>query len=166
MFLELQVFILLNNFNSGMFYRLSYEYLKNRFHFVFVIKQICITIKNLSCFSLAFWIWNQNCIWWSVDIIIRFKLILVHHLIIFRQFFPLTSTLHLLLVLYINLVAFLHLLLSVIFFLSASSHLFLPLTHICFLHLLFFDKSWVWLHINWDYKCCESISSYNTSIIH
>jgi len=165
MFLELQVFILLNNLNSCMFYWLSNEYLQNRFNFIFIIKQICITIKNLCCFSFTFRIWNQNCIWWPINIIIRFNIILINHILMIRQFFPLISTLHLLL-LHIHLVAFLHLLLPIVFFLSASSHLFLSLTHICFLHLLLFYESWVWLHVYWDYKCCKSISSYNTSIIH
>ena len=165
MLLELKVFILFNNFNSGVFDRFTNKHLQNRFNFVFIIKQISISVKNLSLFYFTFRIWNQNGIWRSINIIVRLNVVLIDHVLMITQFLPQISTLHLL-SLHIKLIAFLQLLLSEFFLLSSPSHFFLSLTHICFLHLLFFYQSWIWLHINRNYKCCESITSNNTSIIH
>ena len=60
----------------------------------------------------------------------------------------------------------LHLSLSNFFLISSLSHFFLSLFHISLLHLLFFNKCWIWLHVYWDNKSCKSISSHDSSIVH
>jgi hypothetical protein len=80
------------------------------------------------------------------------------------QLFPSVSTLHLL-HLHILLV-FLHLLLSKLIFLSPSSNLILSLSHVSFFHLLLLNKSWIWLHVDWNDQSGKCVTSYDSSIIH
>lgn len=148
MFGELLVFILLDDFNSSMFDRFSNEYLKNWFNFVFIIKKIRILIPDLSLLWVTSSVWNQDSLRWSVNVIVRFNFHFVNHVMMVTQFFPSVSTLHLL-HLHILLV-FLHLLLSELIFLSSSSDFILTLAHVGLFHFLFFDKCWIWLHINWN----------------
>jgi len=161
---QLLVFILLNNFNSSMFNGFSNKYLKNRFDFVFVIEEIGILIPDLSLLWVSSSVWNQDSLRWSVNIIVRFDFHFVNHVVMVAQFFPGVSTLHLL-HLHILLV-FLHLLLSKLIFLSSSSNLILSLTHVSFFHFLFFNKCWIWLHVNWNHQSGKSVTSYDSSIVH
>ena len=165
MLLKLQVLILLNDFNPCMFNWLSNKHLQNRLNFIFIIEQVSITVEDLRCLGFSFRVWNQDCIWRTIDVIIRFDVVLVHHVLMVWELFPLVCTLHLLL-LHIGLIAFLHLLLPIVLLLSSSPHLFLPLAHICLFHLLLFYEGWVWLHVHWDDEGCECVSSHDTSIVH
>ena len=80
------------------------------------------------------------------------------------ELLPSVSALHLL-HLHILLV-FLHLLLSKLIFLSSSSNFILSLSHVSFFHLLFFNESWIRLHIDWNDQSCEGVSSNNSTIVH
>lgn len=161
---QLLVFILLDYFNSSMFNGFSNKHLKNRFNFVFVIEEIRILIPDLSLLWITSSVWNQDSLRWSVNIIVWFDFHFVNHIVMITQFFPSVSTLHLL-HLHILLV-FLHLLLSKLIFLSSSSNLILSLTHVSFFHFLFFNKCWIWLHVNWNHQSGKSVTSYDSSIVH
>lgn len=147
-----------------MFNGFSDKYLKNWFNLVFIIKEIRILIPNLSLLWVTSSIWNQNCLWWSINVIIWFNFHFVYHIVMITKLLPSVSALHLL-HLHILLV-FLHLLLSKLIFLSSSSNFILSLSHVSFFHLLFFNKGWIRLHIDRNNQSCESVTSHNSTIVH
>jgi len=154
----------LNNFDSCMFDRFSNKHLKNRLDFILIIKKIWISIENLSSLDFSFWVWNEDSIWSSINVVIRLQFKFINHILMVTELFPHVGTLHLN-HLHIVLV-FLLLLVSHFFLLPSHPHFFLSLFHIGFFHLLFFNKSRIWLHIDWNDQGGKSISSNHTAIIH
>ena len=147
-----------------MFNRFSNKNLKNWFDFIFVIEKIWISVENLSSFNFSLWIRDENCIGGSINIVVWLQFKFVDHILVITELFPHIGALHLN-HLHVVLI-FLHLLVSHFFLLSSHSHFFLSLLHVGLFHLLLFNKSRVWLHIDRDDESCKSITSYNTAIIH
>lgn len=157
-------FILFNHFDSCIFNGFTNKDLKDWFNFIFVIKKIWISIEYLSYFVITLWIWNENSIWWSINEVVWLQLKLINHVLVIRELFPKVSTLHLshLKV----LMVLLHLLMSHVLLGTSHSHVILPLTKEGFLHLLLFNESWVWLHVDWDNQSSKGVTTDNTTIIH
>jgi hypothetical protein len=140
--------------------------LKNWLNFIFVIEKVWIALENLSSFHFSLWIRNENSCRRAVNVVIRLDFGFRNIILSITELFPIIihgPLLHL------------HILISFLFSfalslpflnLSAHSHFFLPLLHIGLLHSLLFNESRVWLHIDWNNKSCESITTNNTPIIH
>ena len=147
--------------------RLSYENLKNWFYLIFKIEQVWIIIKNLSLFQISLWIWYEYSLGRLINIEVIFFIIILDelvHVACITEFLPHVLLLHLL---HLDSMLILsHLLLPHLLLLPSSSKLLLPLFHVGFFHLLLFNQCGIWLHIYRNDKSCESVTSYNSSIIH
>jgi hypothetical protein len=147
-----------------MFYCLTNQHLEHWFHFLLEIKQVIVSIEYLSSLLMSLLIWNVGCIWRSVDEIVWLDLVFINHVLMVTQILPQVGRL-----VDINLIILLlimNFILSHLILLSPYSYFFPPLALISLFHLLFLNKGWVWLHVDWDDECSKGVASDHTTIIH
>lgn len=166
MLLEYCIFIFFNDFDSSMLERFADKHLQDGLHLILIIKEIWITFKNLSCFRLSFWIWNEDCIWRPVDVVVWRNFTLGNEAIPVTELFPIVLPRHLL-----HLQVLVSLLLPFSLSLSLLSeatlpHLVLALLHVRLLHPLLLYERRIRLHIDRNDECGKRIPADNSTIVH
>lgn len=146
--------------------RLANQYLKYGLHFIFIIKKLGISFKNLSRFCITLSVRDENCCRRPIDIIIGWNFRLGNKIILITQLFPIIDTRHLL-HLHVLFLFFLSLTLSLpLLRQSPLSHFLLSLFHKGLFHPLLFYQSRVRLHIDRNNKCSKRVATNDTSIVH
>lgn len=169
---------LFNSLNTSMLKHFSNEHLQNRLHFEVEIEKVKILINHLDLFVLSLSIWNENCIRGSVNIVVRFNVIFVNHVLVVTQITPNSFRLSLLHVLDLLL---LHLLLAwllpfhpfhlpifhvLLFELLVPNHVHLVASLGFFDHLLLLHHHWVWLHVDRNDKSSKCVSTDHSAVEH
>lgn len=138
------VFMLLNDFNPSLLETLADEHLKDRLSLKVKIEEIWVDILHLNCLIIALFIRNISRTWWSINVIIRFNLRLINHIVTIVQFNPIMHRLHhlLLLLLLVDLSHLLLLLLLRVCLVIAGAAIFttIHLLHLLLLFLLLSNK--------------------------
>ena len=166
MLVQLTFLVFLDYFNSSMLNALADQNLKNGLHFVFIIKQVWITLENLSLLSFTLGVGDENCSGRPVDVVVGINVVLVHHVLVVTEFFPHIRTLHLGHLHILLLLHFALLLAHALLGLSALAHLLLTLLHVGLFHPLFFYQGRIGLHVDRDDKGSKCVATHHPAVIH